>query len=583
MAILKLKRGSTASHATFTGVVGELTYNTDTKTLVSHDGLTAGGSSYIKVSTLAANNGATHVRANSYQTQDSINQAIRTVDSFGLLGVGNDAAVFQAALTEISATTQTLYIKGNTNLALGNATFTLNSSINIIGLGKRGSSTISWTGTAGTLFNIATAASVHFEDIQFLGPHTGAGTLMSPYVSTSTAGAIISLSGSAGVANSFSSFRKCSFVFGYNAIDLQSAYTVDIDGCYFSGFANMGVNVSNTINEDAGDSTIQGCTFGNSANALACIHQTSSGGLRVINNKMNTAQFGYKLQLAGSVGTSDLVIVGNSIENAGEAGIGLFRTPGQTATFNNIVISSNQIALCQNGILMNSSEVFYSIAGLTGNVLSAINAYGIILDNASDVTILGNVIAGNSGAITGININSAVEGAVISSNKITGFGTPIVNLSTKGVVTQETRTVLTYVSGIDSVVSTNETVIATAKIPKHLLGVNGVIKVSIFGTVTNNTNTKTIRARLGGPTSSIVYLAELTQNDTVSSCFDIMNTSKTSQYTCCNTRFDATYNYVAPISTSVDTTTSLDLVFTVQKEDIADTVLCQQIIVQVLA
>ena len=40
---LQLRRGTTAQHSTFTGLEGELTYDTDLKHPVIHDGVTAGG------------------------------------------------------------------------------------------------------------------------------------------------------------------------------------------------------------------------------------------------------------------------------------------------------------------------------------------------------------------------------------------------------------------------------------------------------------------------------------------------------------------------------------------------------------
>jgi hypothetical protein len=40
---LQLRRGTTAEHSTFTGLVGEVTVDTDKDTLVVHDGVTPGG------------------------------------------------------------------------------------------------------------------------------------------------------------------------------------------------------------------------------------------------------------------------------------------------------------------------------------------------------------------------------------------------------------------------------------------------------------------------------------------------------------------------------------------------------------
>ena len=71
MAIeVQLRRGTSAQNATFTGIVGELVYTTDTKDLYVHDGSTAGGTlvgggaasiadgsiTYAKIQDIAANN-----------------------------------------------------------------------------------------------------------------------------------------------------------------------------------------------------------------------------------------------------------------------------------------------------------------------------------------------------------------------------------------------------------------------------------------------------------------------------------------------------------------------------------------------
>ena len=40
---LQLRRGTTAQHSAFTGLVGEITVDTDKDTIVVHDGVLAGG------------------------------------------------------------------------------------------------------------------------------------------------------------------------------------------------------------------------------------------------------------------------------------------------------------------------------------------------------------------------------------------------------------------------------------------------------------------------------------------------------------------------------------------------------------
>lgn len=69
---IQRRRGTTAQHAGFTGLVGEITVDTDKKTAVVHDGATAGGfplaradqaprSDYVKVQTITVTPGASYV------------------------------------------------------------------------------------------------------------------------------------------------------------------------------------------------------------------------------------------------------------------------------------------------------------------------------------------------------------------------------------------------------------------------------------------------------------------------------------------------------------------------------------------
>lgn len=51
---IQLRRGTTAQHASFTGLVGEVTVDTDKDTIVVHDGVTAGGYPLAKASEVAS-------------------------------------------------------------------------------------------------------------------------------------------------------------------------------------------------------------------------------------------------------------------------------------------------------------------------------------------------------------------------------------------------------------------------------------------------------------------------------------------------------------------------------------------------
>lgn len=91
---LKLRRGSTVSHSTFTGADGEVTFNTDTNALVSHDGVTAGG---------FAGGGFMPAGTNAVATavQTKLREFV-SVKDFGAVGDGiaNDTEAFNLAALE---------------------------------------------------------------------------------------------------------------------------------------------------------------------------------------------------------------------------------------------------------------------------------------------------------------------------------------------------------------------------------------------------------------------------------------------------------------------------------------------------
>ena len=105
-SLLKLRRGSTVSHSTFTGADGEVTFNTDTNQLVSHDGATAGGFPHTKAVDLAASSGSSLVaflQAGNDALARSVQAKARewvTPEDFGAPanGVADDAPFIKKAL-----------------------------------------------------------------------------------------------------------------------------------------------------------------------------------------------------------------------------------------------------------------------------------------------------------------------------------------------------------------------------------------------------------------------------------------------------------------------------------------------------
>lgn len=95
---LKLRRGTTAQHSIFTGASGEITVDTDKKTVVVHDGTTVGGTPLLQASAGAV--GTNNLADNAVTTAKIAPGAVATVDIA-------DAAVTGAKLENSGVTAGT--------------------------------------------------------------------------------------------------------------------------------------------------------------------------------------------------------------------------------------------------------------------------------------------------------------------------------------------------------------------------------------------------------------------------------------------------------------------------------------------
>jgi hypothetical protein len=212
-----------------------------------------------------------------------------------------------------------------------------------------------------------------------------------------------------------------------NCLQFGAASGWSIQNCSFINYKNVGVYVDNTNNPDSGDSVIAGSLMTTSVGTSQIgLFFAASGGLKVIGNKINGGKYGFFLGLTASAPTSDLLLLGNSIENQTVSAIELSRSSG-TATFSNLVIVGNQLAINPNGIVTDSSG-FLSNVVISGNSIRGTTASCVSLNNVSLFNISGNVFQNNSSG-TAIGIAANCSSGKIGKNTYSGFVTTVNNLS----------------------------------------------------------------------------------------------------------------------------------------------------------
>ena len=371
--------------------------------------------------TLPASGGSASVgflQAGTGGTSRTVQSKLReyvSITDFGTLGAGNDATIFQAAIDAVKGTKNTLFIPPNTTLALGSTGITISAGVTIEG-SNRDRCFISWTSTTMFAITVTTADSCQFRNLYFSAPNT------------CTAGGAISLSGTGGVANSFSKIENCRFSKGYSQVYAPDAYAWEITGNYFSGAVNAAIYFGNTTTVDDGDSTIDRNIFSGLGAAASCVYQVSSGGLRLINNKLNGGVYGYFLELAASASTSILLITGNSIENQTHSGIVLNNSAGGGG-MSQVTIMGNQLAYQPYPINCLDPDAFNTAMVIMGNVIvaasGATTVAGITVTATPKCNVSHNVIQGSGSTVEGILIGTSSTDCAVRDNVITGCATNV--------------------------------------------------------------------------------------------------------------------------------------------------------------
>jgi hypothetical protein len=385
---------------------------------------------------------------------------VREVDAsvranwFGAVGDGttDDTAALQGAITVAELLGRTLQY-GDGNFKITTALSTA-KSIRHLGTGPL-TSVIKPAGTISAFSHDGTLAPT-FESL---------GVDYASAASSGTAG--FNITSSSGEAGYFHAWNVRVHN-AYNAFNFVKASQWTVDGCELIDSVQAGFFVQNTNNVDSGDSTIvNNLIFNPSATgSTSGLIWRSSGGLRFSNNKINNFKYGLNIQLASGASTGDLLITGNSIESVGFAGVDsgiLIQRLGTTGTLHSVVITGNQLN------------------GWATAIQVPLDATGPWLSNLS---IVGNVIYGNTGAVaSGVIVNSTTGFSIVGNTMKSGHASSVFlttgSSAADGFIASNSPTG-SFAS--DSLASTNTTVITKSGNVASLAGLTGAANKGVYFT-----------------------------------------------------------------------------------------------------
>jgi hypothetical protein len=234
-----------------------------------------------------------------------------------------------------------------------------------------------------------------------------------------TGGAAITIT--APTCNLRSEFSHISMEAPFIGFNFLRAAWWRIDSCYLHGLA-WGVSVQNQNSCDEGDSTIVNSSFIGRAGATGVI-QSSSGGLRIQSCKFMGGAFGYYMRLENGANTSDLFIIGCSIEWMSRACV-LLMNQGE-GHFYNAMISACEFSpsyVGGYGILAITTTGEWWLSGVTINGCTTVlngGAIGVDLSGVAWAQVVGNTFNGPATS-WGVVFRPSSTGCSQSSNSYAG-------------------------------------------------------------------------------------------------------------------------------------------------------------------
>ena len=345
-------------------------------------------------------------------------------------GITDDTAALQAWINDCLVQKIPGYLDSGTYLITSSLSVT--GTITIRGAGRNMSTLAPVVGITAISVVTPNLQPVDFSKFSVTYPSAA---------STGTAG--IKVSGTTGNMNYNSMFRDLHITNAYIGIQFDAALLFVIDYCTVSNAVQHSIQVANSVNPDFGDSIIANSTLGGlpSAATIAHIHFQSSGGLRVINNKVIGAHYGILLDLGLGVTTSILLVTNNSFEVLATSALLMKRVTGATGTFHNIVFDGNELSDCGNVPICSPADPngqWLSRVIVTNNLIGgATTGAPTLVSIASTMGLIvsDNIFDGDAPSNNGIYTATTTDRAILGPNlKIGAFGANSINSTNTTVI-----------------------------------------------------------------------------------------------------------------------------------------------------
>lgn len=267
--------------------------------------------------------------------------------------------------------------------------------------------------------------------------------------------------------------------------------------------------------------------------------------------------------------------------SAGTANAIVARDASGNFTGNASTASILSIARNINGVSFNGSADI-TITAAAGTLTGATLAAGV---TASSLTSVGTLTALTLGGVAWASRGTATSGLIVRINDygiapgmlFVGDGTRFIPDGVQVLA----RSSVQLVCPAD----TSEDTMVTITIPADMLGLNGRIRVTLFGTMTNNANAKTIRARFGG---SAIYTGQaLASNASYKMQFEMANRGSASSQLALGVSGAGGGSWGVSTggstTSSIDSTANRDLTLTLQKATSGDTLTIDSYLIEILA